>query len=191
MPNTEITKTIGKSPITLGRFSYGFENITIKQWNEGAALKIGAFCSIAMQVKIFLGGNHRIDWITTYPFGHINQDELGGTDIVGHPTTNGDVVIGNDVWIGHGATIMSGVTIGDGAVIATEACVVKDVAPYEIVGGNPAKPIRKRFDDEIIALLLQLSWWNLPVETIKDISKTLSAPPSVAILKDLIAKYRG
>jgi len=126
MPHKNIRKTvIGKSPVSVGRFTYGHENIAVMQWGEGCPLDIGAFCSIADNVQIFLGGNHRTDWITTFPFGHIFQKDLGGENIQGHPATNGGVSIGNDVWIGRGATIMSGISIGNGAVIAANSTVVK------------------------------------------------------------------
>lgn len=185
------TGVVGKSQTSVGRFTYGFEHLSIRQWNEGSALKIGAFCSLAEGITIFLGGNHRTDWITTYPFGHIYQDELGGADILGHPSTKGDVVIGNDVWIGSGATIMSGLTIGDGAVLAANACVVKDVLPYHIVGGNPAKSIKQRFDDDTIALLLRLKWWDLPLPDIKDICQKLCSKPDKDLLLELLATYRA
>jgi acetyltransferase-like isoleucine patch superfamily enzyme len=184
------TGVIGESHISVGRFTYGFENLTIRQWNEGAALKIGAFCSMANNINIFLGGNHRTDWITTFPFGHIYQDELGGSDILGHPSTKGDVVIVNDVWIGSSVTIMSGIHIGDGAVLSANACVVKDVAPYHIVGGNPAKSLKQRFEDDIVETLLRLNWWDLPLEDIKNISKILSSKPDKAMLLKLINAYR-
>lgn len=188
----EILKTglVGRSPISVGRFTYGFQNITVRQWNEGAALRIGAFCSIAKNVNIFLGGNHRTDWITTFPFGHIFTDEFGEGKITGHPSTKGDVNIGNDVWIGTGVTIMSEISVGDGAVLSANACVVNDVAPYEIVGGNPAKSIKKRFDDEIIRLLTHLRWWDLPVDAIGAVQKTLCAPPDINLISKLIADYR-
>lgn len=108
---------------------------------------------------------------------------------MGHPSTNGDVVIGNDVWIGSGVTIMSGITIGDGAVLAANACVVKDVAPYHIVGGNPAKSIKQRFEDDVVEILLRLRWWELPLENIKNISKILSSKPDKAMLFELISIY--
>lgn len=184
------TGVIGKSHISVGRFTYGFENLMIRQWNEGAALKIGAFCSFANNINIFLGGNHRTDWITTFPFGHIFQEELGGSEILGHPSTKGDVVIGNDVWIGSGATIMSGIHIGDGAVVSANACVVKDVPPYHIVGGNPSKSLKQRFEDDIVEILLRLKWWDLPLEDIKLINKILSSKPDKAILIELISTYR-
>lgn len=183
--------TVGNSPVTIGRFTYGVENLSVRQWGEGAALRIGAFCSIATSVTVFLGGNHRTDWITTFPFGHIFQSELGGAGIVGHPATNGDVVVGNDVWLAHGVTILSGVTIGDGAVLAANATVTHDVEPYGIVGGNPARLIRKRFDDTLIALLLELRWWDLPLEVIRAVSGRLCAPPTEAVLRELIAETRG
>lgn len=181
---------VGKSNISLGRFSYGFENINVRQWGEGASLKIGQFCSIADNINIFLGGNHRIDWITTFPFGHIFQEELGGQDIIGHPATKGDVIIGNDVWIGSGATILSGINIGDGAVISANATVVKNVQPYQIVAGNPATLIRKRFDDEIIELLLLLRWWDLEILEIKKIILLLSTTPNIDVINNLIKTYR-
>lgn len=190
--SNDIIKTaiIGKSSISIGRFTYGFKNITVRQWGEGASLKIGAFCSLADNIQIFLGGNHRTDWITTFPFGHIYQNELNVKPNLGHPSTKGNVVIGNDVWIGSGVTIMSGITIGDGAVLSANACVIKDVASYTIVGGNPAKSIKQRFESEIIELLLELKWWDLHTENIKDISSILSCKPQRDSLIKLISTYR-
>ncbi len=182
--------TIGKSRIHVGAFTYHVANLNIRQWGEGAGLKIGRFCSLADNITVFLGGNHRVDWATTFPFGHICVDDLGGEGIVGCPRSSGDVVIGDDVWIGAGATIMSGVTIGTGAVIAAQAVVVGDVAPYDIVGGNPARVIRNRFSPQVVSLLLDLSWWNLPVETIRDIAPDLCTPPTVEGLHALIARTK-
>lgn len=187
---SEVSGLIKNSQIRVGRFTYGHEKIAIRQWGEGAALTIGSFCSIASSVTIFLGGNHRLDWATTFPFGHIFQEELGGTEIKGHPATNGDVMIGDDVWIGHGATIMSGVSIGSGAVVAANSTVAKDVMPYEVVGGNPAKFIKSRFRKEIIDLLLTLEWWNLPIDVIKEINKDLSMEPTIESLTSLVRKYK-
>jgi acetyltransferase-like isoleucine patch superfamily enzyme len=148
-----------------GKYTYG--NPTIHAWGEtdsqglpSAELVIGNFCSIALGCNIYLGGNHRTDWVTTYPFGHINQTIFNDFNGVGHPHTNGDVIIGNDVWIGANVTIMSGVIIGDGAVIANNSHVVKNCEPYSIIGGNPAKLIRKRFTEEQIDKLLKIKWWN-------------------------------
>jgi acetyltransferase-like isoleucine patch superfamily enzyme len=172
----------------VGRFSYGASNIRLHASNQDAALYIGRYCSIAASVEIFLGGNHRVDWITTFPFGHIFQEELGGESIVGHPHTRGDVRIGNDVWIGQGATIMSGVSIGDGAVIAANAHVVSDVPPYTIVGGNPARAIKRRFDDALIERLLCLRWWEFSAAEVKKLASSLSSAPSAALLEELLAR---
>ena len=187
----ERTGLVGNSPISIGRFTYGVEHLSIRQWGEGAALRIGSFCSISSAVSIFLGGDHRVDWITTFPFGHIFEEELGGTKIEGHPRTRGDVTIGSDVWIGHGATIFSGVSVGSGAVIAANANVVRDVAPYSIVGGNPAKTIKTRFEPEIIDLLMELKWWDLPVGSIKEICGKLCAKPDAKMLRDLVGLYKA
>lgn len=133
-------------------------------WHQGSTLTIGNYCSIAYDVKVFLGGDHRTDWVTCYPFSALWQE---GQGIAGHPTTRGSVTIGNDVWLAFNATIMSGVTIGDGAVIGANAHVHADVPPYTIVAGNPAVPVRQRFDQATIDRLLRLSWWNWPAERIQ------------------------
>ena len=143
--------------MSYGKYTYG--NPTVREWGEGAKLTIGNFCSIAENVRIYLGGNHRTDWVTTFPFGNIDKNIFNKFDGTGHPSTKGDVIIGNDVWIGINATIMSGVTIGDGAVIAANSHVVKNVEAYSIVGGNPAKFIKYRFTPEQIEKLLQIKWW--------------------------------
>lgn len=149
------------SQYSIGRFTYG--NPLVREWDEGAKLKIGNFCSIANDVTILLGGNHRGDWVTTFPF-NITFDEF--KHITGHPATKGDVVIGNDVWIGMGTLILSGVTIGDGAIIAARSVVTKDIEPYSVVGGNPAKKIKNRFSDKVIKDLLKLKWWDWEMEKI-------------------------
>jgi acetyltransferase-like isoleucine patch superfamily enzyme len=144
--------------MSFGKYTYG--NPTILWKNENAKLVVGNFCSIAHGVTIYLGGNHRPDWVTTYPFGHIHQYKFDNFNGEGHPGTKGDVIIGNDVWIANNVTIMSGVTIGDGAIIANNSHVVKDVEPYSLVGGNPAKLIKHRFTPEQIEKLLEIKWWD-------------------------------
>lgn len=140
----------------IGRGTYS-DDLKVYSWGEGSTLQIGSFCSIAVGVKIFLGGEHRADWVTTYPFSVLWKSAFSFS---GHPKSKGDVIIGNDVWIGTEAVIMSGVTIGDGAVIAARAVVAKDVPPYAIAVGNPAKIIKKRFNDDAINRLLSVKWWN-------------------------------
>ncbi len=134
----------------------------------GDKLIIGKFCMIASDVTFIMNGaNHLTDAISTYPFavfGHGWEHAMEGKQ---YPQ-KGDITIGNDVWIGYRATIMAGVTIGDGAIIAANATVTKDVAPYAIVGGNPAMEIRKRFSDEKIDKLLDIKWWDWPIEKITE-----------------------
>jgi virginiamycin A acetyltransferase len=131
----------------------------------GDRLIIGKFCSIAAGVKFIMnGGNHRTDWLTNYPFPVFGGDWAAA--MPDHWPNKGDTVIGNDVWIGHGATLMPGVKIGDGAIIASEAVVTSNVEPYAIVGGNPAKLIRARFNAPTIDRLLQIRWWDWPIEKI-------------------------
>lgn len=131
-------------------------------------LVIGKFCSIACGAKfIFTSANHTLKSLSTYPFPVFYEEwNLNPADVTDAWDNKGDIVVGNDVWIGYEAVILSGVTIGDGAIIGARAVVTKDVPPYTIVGGVPAKPIRKRFNDETVAKLLELKWWDMPEEKI-------------------------
>lgn len=137
---------------------------------NGDKLKIGKFCSIACGAKfLFTSANHTLRSLSTYPFPIFFEEwGLDAKNICEAWDNKGDIVIGNDVWIGFEAVILSGVTIGDGAIIGTRAVVTKDVPPYTIVGGIPAKPIRKRFDDETISQLEALNWWDWDEETIRN-----------------------
>lgn len=125
-------------------------------------LIIGKFCSIACGAKfLFNSANHTLSSLSTYPFPIFFEEwDLEIKDITKAWDNKGDIVIGNDVWIGYEAVILAGVTIGDGAVIGTRAVVTKDVPPYTIVGGIPAKPIKKRFPQETIDALLKIKWWD-------------------------------
>lgn len=175
----------------VGSRTYGVTNIKTFSWGEGAKLKLGKFCSIADGCRIYLGGNHQVGWYTTYPFGHVHKDVFPHHGL-GHPTTKGNVVIGHDVWIGANVTIMSGVSIGHGAIIANNSHVVKSVAPYTIVGGNPANVIRKRFSDDEIEFLLELEWWNMPEPLIAKIAPILCSTMSSEsnqIIKDIVNQY--
>ncbi|GAB1772899.1 CatB-related O-acetyltransferase [Priestia aryabhattai] len=149
----------------IGEWSYCGEKFKVLEWGEGAVLEVGKFCSIADNVTIFLGGEHRVDWVTTYPFNILFPE---GKDFSGHPKTKGDVIIGHDVWIGQDAMIMSGVKVGNGAVIGAKSVVTKDIPPYGIVAGNPSKLVKLRFSPEIIAKLENLSWWNWDISIIRN-----------------------
>lgn len=169
-------KNVVKNPnIIVGDYTYydDFENVENFEKNVryhfdfvGDKLVIGKFCMIASDVTFIMNGaNHLTDAISTYPFAIFGEGWEKAMEGREYPR-KGDIVVGNDVWIGYSATIMAGVTIGDGAIIAANATVVKDVAPYAIVGGNPAKEIKRRFPEETIARLLELRWWDWDVERI-------------------------
>jgi len=145
----------------IGQYSYGAPKII--DASEESNLSIGKYCSISENVIILLGGEHRIDWVTTFPFTAFFKEAQKFK--VRHGT-KGDVAIGNDVWIGMNVIILSGVKIGDGSVIGAGAVVTKDVPPYAIVAGNPARIIRMRFDEETIERLLQIEWWNWSLERV-------------------------
>jgi chloramphenicol O-acetyltransferase type B len=146
----------------IGRASYGGLNVV--DYGGGTVLRVGAYCSIATGVHVVLGGEHRTDWVTTYPFSEIDPRFA---HIKGHPRTKGDVSIGNDVWIGRDALILSGVSIGDGAVVAAGAVVTRNVPPYGIVAGNPATLIRYRFAPDVVDRLLAVAWWTWPAERVE------------------------
>lgn len=135
---------------------------------NGDRLIIGKFCSIACGAKfLFNSANHSLTSLSTYPFPIFFEEwGLERAQVARAWDHKGDIVIGNDVWIGYEAVILAGVTIGDGAIIGTRAVVTKDVPPYTVVGGVPAKPIRKRFPDDTIAALFALRWWDWPEERI-------------------------
>ncbi|GAA5138483.1 type B chloramphenicol O-acetyltransferase [Alloalcanivorax gelatiniphagus] len=132
-------------------------------------LIVGSFCSIGSGAAFIMAGNqgHRYDWATSFPFFYMQEEPAfaASTDAFQRA---GDTVIGSDVWIGSEAMIMPGVQVGHGAVIGSRALVVKDVEPYTIVGGNPAKPLRKRFSEQEIAMLLEMAWWDWPLDHIKE-----------------------
>jgi len=169
-------KNIVKNPnISVGDYTYydDFDDVRNFEKNVkyhfdfvGDKLIIGKFCMIASGATFIMnGGNHLTNSISSYPFSIFGGDWETAMNGKSFPY-KGDTIIGNDVWIGHKAVIMPGVKIGDGAIIATNSTVVKDVDPYTIVGGNPAQPVRKRFSEEQINVLLELKWWNWDIEKI-------------------------
>lgn len=144
---------------------------------NGDSLRIGKFCSIACGAKfLFASANHTQASVSTYPFPIFFEEwDLDIGDVTSAWDHKGDIVIGNDVWIGYEAVVMAGVTIGDGAIIGARAVVTKDVPPYTIVGGVPARKIRRRFSDDVIARLLELKWWDWPAEQIQRNIKNIQA----------------
>jgi len=165
----------------IGAHSYGRPKVRFSE--SGAKLAIGRFCSIADKVEILLGGNHRTDWASTFPFAAFPEVWPQARGIEDYHATRGDVTIGSDVWLGSGAMILSGVTIGHGAVVAAQAVVTRDVPPYAIVGGNPARVLRLRFDEATVAALLETAWWNLPDERISTILPLLQGADIAGLIE--------
>jgi virginiamycin A acetyltransferase len=143
----------------------------------GDRLVIGKFCALAKGVKFIMNGaNHKLDGFSTYPFQIFGNGWEKVMPQPGELPYKGDTVIGNDVWIGYEATIMPGVQVGDGAIIAAKSVVVSHVPPYTVVGGNPARPIRQRFDNEVIQSLLAIAWWDWSIEKItRNLEKIVAA----------------
>lgn len=182
-------KNVIKAPnISVGDYTYyddsvdptGFEtnNVLFNYPEFGDKLTIGKFCSIASGTRFIMGpANHRISSVTTYPF-HVfgGEWEKNTPSHLSQLPFKGDIIIGNDVWIGRESIIMPGVKIGDGAIIAAYSVVVKDIPSYGVAGGNPAKLIKKRFDDELIELLLKVKWWDFSPEKLVDFLPILCSP---------------
>lgn len=173
-------KSTTKNPnIIVGDFTYiadsEFESHVTNyySWSRDKLI-IGKFCQIASGVEFMMNdANHQMNAVTTFPFYTLEGWEMDIPDPSEMPF-KGDTVIGNDVWIGQNAVILPGVHIGDGAIIGANSIVGSDVDPYTIVAGNPAKPLRKRFDDELIELLLQFKWWDRSIEEINTLIPILT-----------------
>ncbi len=172
-----LKNTITNPNIIVGDYTYYDDFETVENFEKnvkylfdfiGDKLIIGKFCMIASDVKFIMNGaNHLNHAISTFPFAIFGDDWSNAMEGKEYPN-KGDTIIGNDVWIGYGTTIMPGISIGDGAIIATKSVITKDVEPYSIVGGNPAKEIRKRYSEEEIKELLEIKWWNWSIEKITE-----------------------
>jgi len=159
--------------VEVGRHTYGRPDV-INYAGSEARVRIGSFCSISPGVQIMTGGIHPTNWVSLFPF-RIRWN-MEGAYRDGMPATRGDVVIGSDVWIGTGALILSGVTIGHGSVIGAHSVVTRDIPPYAIAAGMPARVVGHRFSEEVIGRLLELAWWTWPDETIREAIPLLSSP---------------
>ncbi len=148
--------------VSVGKFTYGYRLKTFRLFGRKGRIKIGKYCSISNDVKILDAGEHDYTRVTTFPVSLLGKSKIKNDEF-----SKGPVEIGNDVWIGEGAYILYGVKIGDGAVIGAGAIVAKEVPPYAIVVGNPAKIIKMRFSDEIINKLLRIKWWNWSIDKVR------------------------
>lgn len=162
----------------IGRGCYG--PLDLEEFGDHGKIKIGAFCSFAKGVTVLLGGEHRSEWVTTYPFDR----KYFNDKLAPHSSfARGDVVIGNDVWIGRDALILSGAVIGNGAIIGARSVVRGVVPPYAIVAGMPAKVLRYRFSDEVIAELQKMSWWDWSDDKIKRKIPLLMMSPDIELIR--------
>ena len=190
---TFIKPTIKNPNIIVGDFTYfaggDFESHVTHHYDFiGDKLIIGKFCQIAAGVEFVMNGaNHQMNAATTYPFNIFGTWEQNAPVLSDLPL-KGDTVIGNDVWIGQNVTILPGVHVGDGAIIGANSVVGSDVEAYTIVVGNPAKPLRKRFDDELTALLLKFKWWDKSVEEINELLPILTSRDLEKIKAELKAR---
>lgn len=151
----------GVGTVTMGTQTYGFD-AAVRTWQARESVQIGSWCSAGDNVQILAGGNHP-QHVGTYPFRSRLLDGWFEND----STDNGPVVIGSDVWVGMDATILSGVEIGHGSIVAAGSMVTKSFPPYSVIGGNPARLIRRRFDEATIAALLRIAWWDWPETRIR------------------------
>ncbi|MCL2005674.1 MAG: CatB-related O-acetyltransferase [Planctomycetaceae bacterium] len=176
---TYIKPTITRPDIIVGDFSYFSDedfgkHVTHHYDFYGDKLIIGKFCQIAKGVEFIMNGaNHKMNAASTFPFYIFEGWEQGVPPLSDMPI-KGDTIVGNDVWIGQNVTILPGIQVGNGAIIGANSVVGSNIEPYTVVAGNPARPIRKRFDDELIDLLQKLKWWDLPIEQIKTIIPLLN-----------------
>ncbi len=176
---TYVKPTIKNPNIIVGDFTYfsdrDFEKHVTHHYDfYGDKLIVGKFCQIASGVSFIMNGaNHQMNAVSTFPFYIFDGFEQDVPPLCEMPV-KGDTVVGNDVWIGQNSTIMPGVRVGDGAIIGANSVVASDVEPYTIVVGNPAKPIRKRFDDHLIELMLKFKWWDKSAEEINKLIPILS-----------------
>ena len=176
---TYIKPTLKNPNIIVGDFTYisdsDFENHVTHLYDfNGDKLIIGKFCQIAAGVEFIMNGaNHQMNAVSTFPFYIFEGWDMELPSLRDLPI-KGDTIIGNDVWIGQNATILPGVQIGDGAIIGANSVVGSNVAPYTIVVGNPARMVKKRFDEELITLLLRLKWWDKSIDTINSLIPILT-----------------
>ena len=197
LPNICYIKNVVKNPnIIVGDYTYYYDEDGAAEFEKhvthfynfiGDRLIIGKFCSIAKGIEFVMNGaNHRMDCASTYPF-YIMGGDWGSAiaPVKEELPLKGDTVVGNDVWIGQNVTVMPGVHIGDGAIIGANSVVAKDIPPYAIAVGNPCRVVRKRFDDELIGLLLKFKWWDKSIEEIESLMPFLACSDTAKVKEEL------
>ena len=176
----EIQAVMDKGLVSIGRHTYGQARIWSYQGSE-AKVTIGPFCSISPGVAIITGGIHPVHWVSSYPFRA--KWGMQGGYLDGMPETRGPVVIGPDVWLGTDVLILSGVTIGPGAILAARSVVTKDVPPYAVAAGSPARVLKYRFDPATIEKMLQIAWWQWDDNAIREAVPLLSSANMEAFIE--------
>ena len=171
----------GNPNLSMGYGSY-MSKTDIHCWRDGFSITVGRYCSLATNLTFILGGEHDINWVSTYPF--INNWNMAELSHINTPKCRGNIVIEDDVWIGHGVTILSGTTIETGAVVGAGAVVRGKISPYSIVVGNPGRVIRRRFDDHLCDDLLASRWWELDKDQLAPLVQYMNDP------KEFLAKLR-
>lgn len=193
---TNVKPTVKNPNIVVGEFTYfsdrDFESHVTHHYDfNGDKLIIGKFCQIAVGVEFVMNGaNHRMNTVTTFPFNIFEGWETEAPPLSELPL-KGDTVVGNDVWIGQNATILPGVHIGDGAIIGANSVVAGNIEPYTIAVGDPARPIRRRFDEELISLLLELRWWDKDVSEIKELIPLLTSSDLQKVKEEIRSLLNG
>jgi len=168
-----VQRHLADGTLVMGNMSYYAPNVVKYQGDSGRVI-IGNFASVAPDADFYVGGLHRTEWVSQY--GLRAMLDLPGAHEDGFTHGRGDIVVGSDTWVTNGCTVMSGVTIGDGAVVGTKAVVARDVRPYAIVVGNPARELRRRFSDEQVDALLRIRWWDWPTEQVKQHVELICSP---------------
>jgi acetyltransferase-like isoleucine patch superfamily enzyme len=178
-----LARLAGRYGFSIGAYSYGRPKVRFPE--SGRKLTIGRYCSIADRVEILLGGDHRLDWASTYPFAAMRGHFPDAQAPEDYHASRGDVVIGHDVWLGSGCMILSGVSVGHGAVVAARAVVTRDVPAYAVVAGNPARVVRHRFPAEVAEALVAAAWWDRPPAEVSRLVPLLQSERIDALLAAL------
>lgn len=180
LTSLHLSRLVRQGKVRVGPYSYGAPKV---RFADAHTLSIGSFCSFADNIQIFLGGNHDPHHVSTYPFHAFADLWPHSPPLPSNVRSKGDVVIGSDVWIGSHACLLSGITVGHGAIIGAYSVVSKDVPPYAVVAGNPARVVGMRFDVQTIEALLACAWWNLSPSRLQELLPLLASDNVQALIE--------